>query len=259
MKALYLTADDYGYNPAVDDAVLDLIDAGRLSGAGCMTRAPGWRAAAARTGAFASRAGFGLHLDFTEFSPQRRGLWPLIAASLARRLDARQLRDEITGQCALFEDATGRTPDYVDGHQHVHQLPQIRDALIDVLNTRYAGRLPLIRVSGARSGDGAKSLFIAGLGARRLAEIAQAAGFRITPRLLGVYGFDGDRAAYRQRLEGWIAAARNGDALMCHPATCALPGDPIGAARVREYAALGAADFGTLLATGDAMLAPMRP
>ena len=259
MKALYLTADDYGYNPAVDDAVLGLIDSGRLSGAGCMTRAPDWRTAAVRTGAFASRAGFGLHLDFTEFSPQRRGLWPLIAASLARGLDTRRLRDEIAAQCALFEDATGRTPDYVDGHQHVHQLPQIRDALIDVLTARYAGRLPLIRVSGARSGDGAKSMFIASLGARRLTKIAQAAGLRITPRLLGVYGFDGDSAVYRKRLEHWITDARAGDAIMCHPATRALPGDPIGAARVREYAVLGAADFDDLLATGDARLAPMRP
>ncbi|HEY9191363.1 MAG TPA: ChbG/HpnK family deacetylase, partial [Methyloversatilis sp.] len=217
MKALYLTADDYGYTPAVDDAVLGLIDAGRLSGAGCMTRAAGWPAAATRIGPHTSHAGFGLHLDFTEFSPQRRGLWPLIAASLARRLDARLLRDEIATQCALFEDGTGRAPDYVDGHQHVHQLPQIRDALIDVLATRYAGRLPLIRVSGARPGDGAKPLFIACLGARALAGLAQAAGLHITPRLLGAYGFDGDRAAYRRRLERWIANARAGDAIMCHP------------------------------------------
>ncbi len=259
MKALYLTADDYGYNPAVDEAVLGLIDAGRLSGAGCMTRAPGWPTAAARIGARASRAGFGLHLDFTEFSPQRRGLWPLIAASLARRLDARRLREEITAQCALFEDAAGRAPDYVDGHQHVHQLPQIRNALIDVLARRYAGRLPLIRVSGARSGDGAKPLFIAGLGARPLTGLAQAAGFRITPRLLGIYGFDGDSAAYRQRLERWIAAAGDGDAIMCHPASRALPGDPIGAARVREYSVLGAAGFDAMLAAGEATLAPMRP
>ncbi|MCP2821003.1 ChbG/HpnK family deacetylase, partial [Salmonella enterica subsp. enterica serovar Typhimurium] len=90
-----------------------------------MTRAPGWPAAASRIGTAGS---FGLHLDFTEFSPLRRGLWPLIGASLAHRLDASALRDEIATQCALFEDATGRAPDYVDGHQHVHQLPQIREA-----------------------------------------------------------------------------------------------------------------------------------
>ncbi|MFX7605201.1 ChbG/HpnK family deacetylase, partial [Acinetobacter baumannii] len=84
---------------------------------------------------------------FTEFSPLRRGLWPLIGASLAHRLDASALRDEIATQCALFEDATGRAPDYVDGHQHVHQLPQIREALVEVLVARYTGRLPRLRIS----------------------------------------------------------------------------------------------------------------
>jgi hypothetical protein len=34
---------------------------------------------------------------------------------------------------------------------------------------------------------------------------------------------------------------------MCHPATRALPGDPIGSARVAEYAVLSAPGFGGLL------------
>lgn len=246
MKTVFLTADDYGYSPAVDEAVLALIDAGRLSGTGCMTRAPGWPAAAARIGTRHRSAGFGLHLDFTEFSPQRRRLWPLIGASLARRLDAACLRDEIAAQCALFEDATGRAPDYVDGHQHVHQLPQIRDALIEVLAIRYAGRLPWIRVSGAKRGDGFKPRFIAALGAAALARLAGAAGCRITPRLLGAYGFDADAAGYRARLERWFAAANDGDAIMCHPATRALAGDPIGGARVVEQQVLGATGFDAL-------------
>ncbi|MFX7329301.1 ChbG/HpnK family deacetylase, partial [Acinetobacter baumannii] len=86
-------------------------------------------------------------------------------ASLAHRLDASALRDEIATQCALFEDATGRAPDYVDGHQHVHQLPQIREALVEVLVARYTGRLPRLRIRGARIGDGDKPLFIAARGA----------------------------------------------------------------------------------------------
>lgn len=258
MKTLFLTADDYGYNVAVDDAVLALIDAGRLSGTACMTRAPGWPAAAGRIGQRAARAGFGLHLDFTEFSPARRPLWPLIAASLARRLDRPALRQEIARQCALFEDATGRAPDYVDGHQHVHQLPQIRDALIDELAARYAGRLPLIRISGARAGDGAKPLFIACLGARALARRAGEAGFRVTPRLLGAYGFDGDAAGYGRRLEHWFAVAQDGDAVMCHPANRAFPDDPIGAARVRENAVLASPAFAALLEKTACTLGFMR-
>ncbi|MBL8467660.1 ChbG/HpnK family deacetylase [Methyloversatilis discipulorum] len=245
MKTVYLTADDYGYNAAVDDAILTLMAAGRLSGAGCMTRAPGWPTAASR---IVAAGGFGLHLDFTEFSPPRRPLWPLIGAALARRLDATALRDEIATQCALFEEATGRAPAYVDGHQHVHQLPQIREALVEVLVARYTGRLPWLRISGARIGDGAKPLFIAALGAAALERLAFAARIRTTPRLLGAYGFDGDANGYRQRLSGWLGNAADGDAVMVHPATQALPGDPIGAARVHEYGVLASDTLPALLA-----------
>ena len=33
-----------------------------------------------------------------------------------------------------FIEATGKTPDFVDGHQHVHQFPVIRDVLVEFLN-----------------------------------------------------------------------------------------------------------------------------
>jgi predicted glycoside hydrolase/deacetylase ChbG (UPF0249 family) len=259
MKHLFLTADDYGYHPAVDAAICALIDIGRLSGTACMTRAPGWPAAAARIGSRHRRAGFGLHLDLTEFAPQRRGLWPLIAASHAGRLDPAWLRGEITAQCMAFEDATGRPPDYVDGHQHVHQLPQIRDMLVDVLGARYAGRLPWLRISGARRGDGFKPRFIAALGAPALSQRARSAGFPVMPRLLGAYGFDAGAAGYRRRLEGWFAAADDGDAIMCHPATHALAGDPIGPARALEHQVLLAADFDALLMRAGARLRPLQP
>ncbi|MGG2367985.1 hypothetical protein ACE4ZV_26955, partial [Salmonella enterica] len=71
---------------------------------------------------------------------------------------------------------------------------------------------------------------------------------RAMPRLLGAYGFDGDATAYRQRLSGWLGNAADGDAVMVHPATQALAGDPIGAARVREYGVLASDTLPALLA-----------
>lgn len=259
MKTVFLTADDYGCHPAVDAAVLDLIDAGRLSGAACMTRAPGWTAAAAHIATRHGGAGFGLHLDFTEFSPARRDLWPLIVLSNGRQLNLTQVRDEIATQCARFEDATGHAPDYIDGHQHVHQLPQIRDALIEVLLTRYDSRLPWLRISGARPGDGFKPRFIAALGAPALLRRAGAAGFRVMPRLLGAYGFDCDAAGYRRRLAHWFATADDGDAVMCHPATQAVPGDPIARARAVEHGVLAGDDFHDLLAASGIQIGQLRP
>ena len=43
---------------------------------------------------------------------------------------------------------------------------------------------------------------------------------------------------HEQRLSEWISACNTGDVLMCHPSAGIEPGDPHGAARLREYALL---------------------
>ncbi len=56
------------------------------------------------------------------------------------------MRAEIEAQIDAFEQATGRRPDFIDGHQHVHGLPGVRKALIAVLAARYAkGTQPWLR------------------------------------------------------------------------------------------------------------------
>ena len=50
------------------------------------------------------------------------------------KLDERAIADEITAQAELFIKLMGRRPAYVDGHHHAHQLPIIRQALLDVMD-----------------------------------------------------------------------------------------------------------------------------
>jgi hypothetical protein len=61
----------------------------------------------------------------------------LILDAYTRRLDRRSIRAEIRLQLNAFEAALGRAPDYIDGHQHVHQLPGVRAELLDELAARY--------------------------------------------------------------------------------------------------------------------------
>ena len=81
----------------------------------------------------------GLHLDLTEhtFDAQlRRSLPVLIAlAETAGWIDGTGARAKSTAQLEAFEQAVGRAPAHVDGHQHVHQFPVIREALIDVCSS----------------------------------------------------------------------------------------------------------------------------
>jgi predicted glycoside hydrolase/deacetylase ChbG (UPF0249 family) len=245
-------ADDFGLNPHVARGVLALAEHGRLDGVGCMVGAPAWPGARSEIAALRG-AGIdvGLHLDLTEHpldADLRRPLSRLIADTWLRRLPAASLRTEIERQLDRFEQQVGHGPDYVDGHQHVHQLPQVRDALVDVLARR--ARRPWLRSTlrplnlrppvFATASERVKPRIIEALGARALLRGAGRADLPTSRRLLGVYAFAADDDGYRAWLEAWLASAEEGDVLMCHPAAAgADAADPIAGARQVEHRVLG--------------------
>ncbi len=258
MTPLILTADDFGLDAGIDAAVLDLALRGRLTATSCLTLSPRWNeAASSLTPDVRDRIDVGLHLDFTEFGAAVS--WStLVMTSCARQLREEEVSRRIAVQLDAFEAATGTQPDYVDGHRHVHQLPQIRSALLKELDRRYGRSRPWIRLSRPAPGSGFKGSVIDLLGGRGLQREAGQAGFRCTSRLLGVYGFNLQAADYALAIKGWLAQARRFDALMVHVARDAPPSDPIGLARTAEYAALGDDAFATALAAAGVRLARGR-
>jgi predicted glycoside hydrolase/deacetylase ChbG (UPF0249 family) len=244
-------ADDFGLHEGIDQAVLQLLAAGRLSAVSCMVHGPTWlsHAAALRQ----APADIGLHLNFTEPLPGAGPVFPLgglVARACLRRLDRQAVAASIEQQLDAFEQALGRPPDFVDGHQHVHQLPGIREALLAALQRRHAHK-PWLRCTarpadghgGLESSDRRKAAVIAALGAAGLARAAHRAGFAMNRALLGVYGFEGGAAAYRARLAHWLGEARTGDLLVCHPSAGMLSGDPIAPARAWEFEVLRSPGF----------------
>jgi predicted glycoside hydrolase/deacetylase ChbG (UPF0249 family) len=53
--------------------------------------------------------------------------------ALTRKLQRAGVADEIVAQTEMFHKLVGRAPAYVDCHHHAHQLPIVRDALMDVI------------------------------------------------------------------------------------------------------------------------------
>jgi chitin disaccharide deacetylase len=49
------------------------------------------------------------------------------------RINRPAVFDEICAQADAFRQLTGRKPAYVDGHHHAHQLPNIRDAVMEAM------------------------------------------------------------------------------------------------------------------------------
>ena len=257
-----LCADDYGIAEGVSRAILDLVDAGRLSGVSAMASTPSWPELARELVSRRGQVAIGLHLDLT-LSPFD-GLAPalplrdLMLESLFGRLDIPALTVEFERQFDAFERAVGFSPDHVDGHHHIHSMPQVREALLSVLRRRYRTLpdrdRPLVRDPTdkigrilARRGQARKAFAVAVVGAGLRQQLARN-GFR------GNLGFAGFSAFHREipfdrELDAFLIAPGPRHLVMCHPglpdaALAAL--DPLCARRRDEYLALkGRGDIAT--------------
>ena len=263
MNPIIMSADDYAYSASIDEAIIKLIKNDRLSATSCMVLSPRWKEAGALiTPAIRKKASIGLHLDFTQFG----NAYPhvkLILLSLMRRLPKESIKISINKQLDAFEEVIGSSPDYVDGHQHIHQLPQIRDVLIEVLLERYQNNLPWLRIAKPPVSDGLKGLIIRLLGANALEKKALAFNFKCSSELLGIYGFNTSPAAYELMLSKWIRQAKKSagvPALMCHPAIQKYSNDktndPIFNARLNEYQVLNSEIIGHILDGVDVVKSP---
>jgi chitin disaccharide deacetylase len=253
-RNLVVCIDDYSLRPGIDAAVLSLAAMGRVSATSCMVGTPRWKRAAAELRSLpAGVLDIGLHLDFTEApldASLRSGLGAFIARAYLGRLPPSRIAAEVRTQLETFVQAMGRAPDHIDGHQHVHQLPVVRDALVDEMARRGFDHTWLRGTRPPRSEPGTKPRVIAALGGNRLQALAARGRIPMSAHLLGVYGFDADAQGYAQRLAGWLQRVATGDVLMCHPARGGADegGDPISGARRIEYEVLASDTWPRLLA-----------
>lgn len=151
LAAITLCADDYGLAPGVSDAILALIDQGRLQATGCMTGSPHWPHAAPLLRRLEGKADVGVHLTLTDQTPlgampdlapngRLPSLPALLKRAVTRRLDRAEIAAELERQLDSFEEHFGRAPDFLDGHHHVHQLPVIGEVVLDLWRRRMKGR-----------------------------------------------------------------------------------------------------------------------
>jgi predicted glycoside hydrolase/deacetylase ChbG (UPF0249 family) len=268
-----LVADDYGLTPAVSAGILEALSARRLSATSVMTTRPNWRKAAPALRPFDGHAEIGLHLDLTLGPPIGRmrsfapsGSFPRIGEvlqrSIRRNIDRDEIREEIGRQLDAFEAEYGRAPDYLDGHQHVHLLPCIRDAVLDELEDRdLAGRLWLRDSADsaarilARASEIRKAFTVASFGAG-FAKAARARGFSLNAGFSGFSDFNPERD-YSRAFSRYLRAPGSRHLIMCHPGRVDLELeriDPATRSREAELAFLLSDDFPDMLQARGAHL-----
>ena len=143
MKRIAICADDYAMTPEVSGAILALAEQGSIQATSCMVTSRYWQGDADRLKDQQGNIDIGLHLNFTEgnglstpYKSGYPGLNKILVMSQFRLLNRAHLLKEIHAQFDGFIDTMGRAPDFIDGHQHVHHLPQIRDALLEVMKEK---------------------------------------------------------------------------------------------------------------------------
>lgn len=266
-RTICLCVDDFGMYAGIDSAALHLAEMGRVHAISCLVGGESWAMSSpSLRGMDPLAIDVGLHLDLTE-TPLLGGslqtLRELILGSYLGSLDRSVIRAEIRAQLDAFEQAMGRGPAFIDGHQHVHQLPGVRSDLLAELQVRDRGSMPWIRSARpphGRSSSAAewfKPRVIAWLGSGGLQSAASRLGYPQNRHLLGVYDFRGGRSRYRELLDRWFGSASDGDLLMCHPSRTSHQSDPLGHARHAEFEVLSGAEFDAALQRARLQLAAM--
>jgi len=252
MKKIILCADDYGQNTCVSQAILQLLDMQRLSATSCLVTHPNWEDAAFKLKPLQSAAEIGLHFNLTEGQPlstdlkKAHGFMPLIKLLLRAnlgQLNQTAIEAELEAQLDRFTQSFNCLPDFIDGHQHIHQFPIIRDALFKVYAKKLAQTNCYLR-STAES-----YIFCLTNGVARIKRtILQLSGAQIFKQKLiqqkiphnssfsGVYDFK-QSIRYAEFFPNFLKNITDGGLILCHPgfAKTAENNDPLKFSRINEY------------------------
>jgi predicted glycoside hydrolase/deacetylase ChbG (UPF0249 family) len=273
-RHIWLCADDYGISRSVNAAIRELILRGRLNATSVMTVAPHLDAEEAAAldelNAGTTRALIGLHVTLTgPFKPLSEGFAPLthhhflplqkmMRTAMTRRLNVERLMIEVATQVEAFVRVFGRPPDFIDGHQHVHLFPQVRDAVLKV--AAEAAPNAWLRQCGRPRADGLRKsrkelvLDVLSLGFRRK---ARRLGMAFNPAFAGAYDFHKE-PEFAAVFPQFLAGLPDGGVVMCHPGFVDAELkrlDPLTHQREREYAYFNSDEFPRLLAAHGAVLA----
>lgn len=240
IKNIVVCADDYGQNAAISQAIINLIQKNRLTATSCMATIAGWPEHATALAPFKDTIDIGLHFNLTESTPS--SLPTLILQAYTGELEVASITDECLLQLDTFTDALGMVPDFIDGHQHVHQLPVIRKAILAAYQKRFPDKRVYIRSvyqkntwMDIHSPAYLKRCIINCLGAATFKKLLQSESIPHNTSFSGIYDFK-EANQYASIFKQFLAHTKEGGLIMCHPGMHSVSSnDVISQARFHEY------------------------
>lgn len=255
---IVLCADDFGLSPGVSRGIVELLGKGRLSATSCMVNHPGFARDAELIRPFVDHADIGLHFSLTD----SRSIASVAIECHLRPPPLVAMQDEVDRQLAKFADAMSRLPDYIDGHQHVHVLPVVREAVISAaarIGAYVRSTSELTGLAMARRPSRGESFYLS-CASRKLDRLARAARVATNRGFRGVRNFR-EKVPFRELFRAMIEGAGEGALVMCHPGhpdAYLAARDPVRAPRADEWNYFAGPDFPGDLASAGLTLARLR-
>ncbi|MCX7035970.1 MAG: ChbG/HpnK family deacetylase [Proteobacteria bacterium] len=246
LRVIDVCADDFGLTQAASLSILHLGERGALSSTSCAVDGTALAAHLPALRALRPRLRVGLHFNLTG-NPAFIGSQPVtqwIRDCWLGRVDRRAMATEVARQLDRFGQLFDSPPDFVDGHEHVHQFPVLRELLLEGVTARY-GSSVAIRCTWPKHWQGTKAAIIALLGARALRNAVEQRGLQTNTDFAGVYDL-ASATGYASRMERWVSRLADGGLVMCHPERPMANAEP---ARIAEHTFFDSAAWPALLAS----------
>ena len=245
-----LCADDFAHSRGTSEVIVNLAHGRRINAISCMAVQPGWRSDARLLAGLERNCEIGLQLVLTDECPLTAmshyapaGTMPSLPV-LYRHTSSGQLATEIAVEVArqfdAFSQTIGRTPDFVTSRDHVHQLPVIRELILE----EAAWRAPEAWLRAC--GDKLLALLHRAFRGRAMlsawhsygyAEVARSFGLETNRSFAGHYDYS---ESFAEVFPRFFKGASDHHVIMVHPGADDRAGDLIASARVREAAFLEA-------------------
>jgi chitin disaccharide deacetylase len=279
---MILCADDYGLSRAIDEGIIELIEEGKISSVSCMVSGKNIESSYLHLKKFINKVDIGIHLTLTEIKPLThcpvhsgiagREAEPLtfkdlLLNSYLGNVNSDVLVEEISAQIEKFISLFGKFPDSIDGHQHVQQLPVIRQAIVATLPQWDTGRfyirtalLPmrwlLFKGLPFNSSVFLGNFFITYPG-RSLTRLLEKQNIPHNRYLLGYYDYEKDIPFEKIFFSYMSINPGAKDVFFCHPGHKDINGyadDPIKKSRTDNFNFLKSSTYNKLLNMGSIVI-----
>jgi len=188
-RGIIVCADDFGMSSEINRVIVKLLENKRISAVSCLVTGSAWEEGSILLKKF-DNIDMGLHLSFPHLSFAQ-----ILRLAYSRMISKGEIFREFKCQLECFQEKTGRHPDFLDGHQHIHQLPVFRSAAVDLANF-IGGDKIYIRNSGVsfsdiilRKASILKNILVS-IPGRSFKKFLLKSGIRTNNDLLGIYDFN---------------------------------------------------------------------